>query len=104
MYAGLGGGHLVCVAVRTGDPIWRFPMATGGVNSSALLYGDSVSWNTASGSTEPKGLSAISHSITVPRLHVLDPEGEAMRRLNVASDLARLYKSMDEDANKKSGG
>jgi outer membrane protein assembly factor BamB len=42
LYAGLGGGHLVCVNVLTGDPIWRFQMATGGVNSSALLYKDSV--------------------------------------------------------------
>jgi outer membrane protein assembly factor BamB len=42
MYAGLGGGHIVCVDVRTGDPIWRFPLAIGGVNSSALLYGDDL--------------------------------------------------------------
>ncbi len=42
LYAGLGGGHLVCVDVRTGDPLWKFPMAIGGVNSSALLHGDSI--------------------------------------------------------------
>jgi len=42
LYAGLGGGHLVAVDVRTGDPIWRFQMCTGGVNSSALLYKDSI--------------------------------------------------------------
>lgn len=42
LYAGLGGGHLVCVDVRTGDPIWRFRMATGGVNSSPVLHGDSI--------------------------------------------------------------
>ena len=42
LYAGLGGGHLVCVDLRTGDPLWKFPMATGGVNSSALLYKDTV--------------------------------------------------------------
>ncbi|MFQ5504146.1 MAG: PQQ-binding-like beta-propeller repeat protein [Planctomycetota bacterium] len=42
LYAGLGGGHLVCVDVRTGEPIWRFRMATGGVNSSALVYKDLV--------------------------------------------------------------
>jgi outer membrane protein assembly factor BamB len=42
MYAGLGGGYLVCVDVRTGDPIWRFKMATGGLNCSPVLYKDHV--------------------------------------------------------------
>lgn len=40
LYAGLGGGHIVCVDALTGDPVWRFPLAVGGINSSALLYGD----------------------------------------------------------------
>jgi outer membrane protein assembly factor BamB len=39
LYAGLGGGHVVCVDVRTGAPVWRFQLATGGINSSPLLYG-----------------------------------------------------------------
>ena len=42
LYAGLGGGHVVCVDLRTGDPLWKFQMATGGVNSSALLYKDTL--------------------------------------------------------------
>ena len=42
MYAGLGGGYLVCVDVRTGDPIWRFKMAIGGVNCSPVVYKDHV--------------------------------------------------------------
>lgn len=42
LFAGLGGGYLVCINLLTGDPIWRFLMATGGVNSSVLLYQDSV--------------------------------------------------------------
>jgi len=42
MYAGLAGGHLVCVNVLTGDPIWKFQMATGGVSTSPLLYKDTV--------------------------------------------------------------
>lgn len=37
-YAGTGCGNMVCVDVRTGDPIWRFQMSFGGVNSSALLH------------------------------------------------------------------
>jgi outer membrane protein assembly factor BamB len=39
-YAGLGGGHAVAVELSTGRPIWRFPMAVGGVNSSMLIHGD----------------------------------------------------------------
>ena len=33
---------MVAVDVRTGDPLWRFAMAIGGVNSSALLYKDTL--------------------------------------------------------------
>lgn len=40
MYAGTGCGNMVCIDSRTGDAVWRFNMATGGVNASALLYGD----------------------------------------------------------------
>ena len=40
LYAGLGGGHVACVDARTGEAVWRFPLAIGGVNGSALLYGD----------------------------------------------------------------
>ncbi|MFT7485256.1 MAG: outer membrane protein assembly factor BamB, partial [Candidatus Paceibacteria bacterium] len=41
-YAGLGGGHVVCVDALTGTPQWRFPLAVGGVNSSALLHGENL--------------------------------------------------------------
>jgi outer membrane protein assembly factor BamB len=41
-YAGTGCGHVVCVNVKTGKPLWRFPMSFGGVNSSVLLYKDSA--------------------------------------------------------------
>lgn len=42
MYAGLGGGHIVCVDTGSGKPIWRFPFAVGGINSSCLIYGDKL--------------------------------------------------------------
>ena len=42
LYAATGCGNMVCINVRTGDPIWRYKMSVGGVNSSALLYGDSL--------------------------------------------------------------
>jgi outer membrane protein assembly factor BamB len=41
-YTGEGGGSLVCVNVRTGEPIWRYPMSTAGVNVSSVLYKDMV--------------------------------------------------------------
>lgn len=38
-YAGTGCGHVVSVDANTGEPLWRFPMSQGGVNSTVLLYG-----------------------------------------------------------------
>jgi len=37
-YAGTGCGNLVCVNIRTGQPIWRYQMSKGGVNGSPVLY------------------------------------------------------------------
>jgi outer membrane protein assembly factor BamB len=37
-YTGDGSGNLVCVNVRTGAPIWRYPVSAGGFNSSVVLY------------------------------------------------------------------
>lgn len=41
-YAGTGCGNIVCVDARTGDPIWRYQLAIGGVNSSVVLRGDTL--------------------------------------------------------------
>ena len=41
-FAGLGGGHVACVDIRSGEVLWRFRMCTGGVNSSPLLYKDTL--------------------------------------------------------------
>lgn len=37
-YVGLGDGNVVCVNARTGEPIWRWQMCVGGVNSSPVLW------------------------------------------------------------------
>jgi outer membrane protein assembly factor BamB len=37
-YTGDGSGNLVCVNVRTGAPIWRYPVSAGGFNSSVILH------------------------------------------------------------------
>jgi outer membrane protein assembly factor BamB len=39
---GTGCGHIAAVDARTGDPLWRAPMAKGGVNVSPVLFGDLV--------------------------------------------------------------
>ena len=38
LYAGTGCGNVVCINVRTGEPIWRFHLSYGGVNASLLLH------------------------------------------------------------------
>lgn len=38
MYTGTGDGSLVCINVRTGEPVWRLPISAGGMNASVLLY------------------------------------------------------------------
>jgi len=39
MYAGTGCGNIVCVNVRTGEPVWRFRLSQSGVNAEILLDG-----------------------------------------------------------------
>lgn len=39
-YAGTGCGNIVCVNARTGDPLWRYQMSIGGVNSSVVVEGN----------------------------------------------------------------
>jgi outer membrane protein assembly factor BamB len=39
-YAGTGCGNVVCVNARTGEAVWRFQLAIGGVNSSMILVGN----------------------------------------------------------------
>lgn len=41
-YAGTGCGNIVCVNALTGDPIWRYEISNGGVNSGVLIYKDSL--------------------------------------------------------------
>ena len=41
-YAGTGCGNIVCVNARTGEPVWRFQLSQGGVNSQVLLYKDKL--------------------------------------------------------------
>lgn len=39
LYAGTGCGNVICLDVLTGEPVWRFQLSYGGINSSVLLHG-----------------------------------------------------------------
>ncbi|MBI3922942.1 MAG: PQQ-binding-like beta-propeller repeat protein [Armatimonadetes bacterium] len=41
-YCGTGCGNVVCVNASTGQPLWRYRVSQGGVNSSVVLYKDSL--------------------------------------------------------------
>ena len=41
-YSGTGCGHVVCIDARTGQPLWRFQMSYGGVNSGVVIHKDTV--------------------------------------------------------------
>jgi outer membrane protein assembly factor BamB len=41
-YSGTGCGHIVCIDARTGQPLWRFQMSYGGVNSGVVIHKDTV--------------------------------------------------------------
>ncbi len=40
LYATTGCGNVVCLDARSGDPLWRFQLASGGLNSAPLVDGD----------------------------------------------------------------
>ena len=40
LYAATGCGHLVAIDAATGDPLWRAPVSTAGVDGSPVLFGN----------------------------------------------------------------
>ncbi len=42
MYATTGCGNVVAVNALTGQPLWRYQMSVGGMNSGVVLFGDTV--------------------------------------------------------------
>ncbi len=41
-YAGTGCGNVVAVNAQTGEPMWRYQLAVGGVNATPVLHGDKL--------------------------------------------------------------
>lgn len=85
LYAGLAGGHLVCINARTGEPIWRFQMSIGGMSSSPLLYGNSV---IATHGKENLDSSAIGRMVALP-IGKEPAAGEAALTLSTSDELWR---------------
>ena len=42
LYFTTGCGSLACIDARSGDPLWRYKMCGGGMNSTVVLHGDKV--------------------------------------------------------------
>jgi len=42
LYAGTGCGNVIAIDARSGDPLWRFQLLHGGINSSVVLHGDTL--------------------------------------------------------------
>jgi outer membrane protein assembly factor BamB len=42
LYTGTGCGHIVALNARTGQPLWRYRVAQGGVNASSVVHGNTV--------------------------------------------------------------
>ena len=38
LYSSTGDGSIVCINARTGEPIWRVPIAKAGINATALVH------------------------------------------------------------------
>jgi len=41
-FASTGCGNIVCVNVMDGKPLWRFQLSKGGINSSTVMYDDTI--------------------------------------------------------------
>ncbi len=82
LYAGLAGGHVVCVDVRTGDPIWKFPLAIGGLSMSPVLYKDRI---IATHGKENLDTSTIGRMVAIKR----DAAGKKGATLGAESELWR---------------
>jgi outer membrane protein assembly factor BamB len=85
-YATTGCGNVVGIDARTGDPLWRFQLAAGGLSSTVALHGDHV---IAVNGTENVDTSNIGRMVSLelgaapsgdsPGPVVLDSDSEAWR-------------------------
>ena len=42
LYGATGCGNVVCIDARSGQPLWRFDLSKGGINSTPVIHGDTL--------------------------------------------------------------
>ena len=82
-YSGTGCGNVVCIDARTGQPLWRFQMSYGGVNSGVVLHGDTV---IAVHGKENVDATDIGRMVAIKKPAQLPAHGEAALVLDKASE------------------
>lgn len=85
-YSGTGCGHVVCIDARTGQPLWRFQMSYGGVNSGVVIHKDTIIAVHGKENTDSSTIGrmvAIQKPTSLPSLGeeiiILDRESEVWR-------------------------
>ncbi|MEM6910605.1 MAG: PQQ-binding-like beta-propeller repeat protein [Verrucomicrobiota bacterium] len=74
-YAGTGCGNVVAVNALNGDPLWRFQMSKGGVNSSPVVHGDKL---ICIHGKENVDTSEMGRMIAIQLPETVDPENPAV--------------------------
>ena len=85
-YSGTGCGHIVCIDARTGQPLWRYQMSYGGVNSGVVLHNDSV---IAIHGKENTDASTIGRMVAIKKPEKLPSLGEDILILGKEDELWR---------------
>ncbi len=81
LYSATGDGAVVCVNVRTGEPIWRVPLTKAGINSALLIHNNDKVISIYGTPYEPGQLVALKISDAKPATP--DAAPVVMARTNV---------------------
>ena len=85
-YSGTGCGHVVCIDARTGQPLWRFQMSYGGVNSGVVIHKDTI---IAVHGKENTDSSTIGRMVAIKKPTSLPSLGEEIISLDRESEVWR---------------
>ena len=85
-YSGTGCGHVVCIDARTGQPLWRFQMSYGGVNSGVVIHKDTI---IAVHGKENTDSSTIGRMVAIQKPSSLPSLGEEIIILDRESEVWR---------------
>ena len=85
-YSGTGCGHVVCIDARTGQPLWRFQMSYGGVNSGVVIHKNTV---VAIHGKENVDSSVIGRMVAIRKPETLPEVGEEIQLLGKEDEVWR---------------